>query len=166
MCKTDFQEVTLLCEGCLEFCINTFGSLNLFAKKTDSVAKWYFQQKASIGPAFNLAYSFSANDRKYCFWAQSLKHLTLTVGLFCFDSENIKIYTYWSIILLMQHVTAWTASFNRNSLIQLAMVHNFSLLKSCLSRERCTQTLFLLFFYTWPRTSSRYQAPKHPQALT
>lgn len=45
VCKRDFQEVTLLCEVCLEFCINAFGSLNLFAKKKqmDSVAKQYFQ---------------------------------------------------------------------------------------------------------------------------
>lgn len=58
----------------------------------NAVAKQYFQRKASTGPAFNLLCSFSANDRKYCFWAQSLKHLTLTVGLFCFDSktENVK----------------------------------------------------------------------------
>lgn len=76
----------------------------------NAVAKWHFQQRASTGPAFYLLCSFSAKDRKYCFWAQSVKHPTLTVGLFCFELriENLKMYLFTakSAISLMQHATA------------------------------------------------------------
>lgn len=60
----------------------------------NAVAKWDFQQRASTGPAFYLLCSFSAKDRKYCFWAQSFKHLTITAGLFCFvlRTEILKIH--------------------------------------------------------------------------